>query len=152
MHAIIGLAISGSEGDVPMQALCRQIAVQMLRARVLRQRLLRDLPGSDPAWDMVLDLYVAEGVGRPVSVSDLALAAAVPRSTGLRWVALLVEEGHLERECDPHDGRRSFVKLSEHTRAVLDRYLAQSAAPMTTIAAAIQDLVRARDEIGPVLD
>lgn len=77
---------------------------------------------ADPAWDMMLDLYAAYYERREISVSSLCIAAAVPATTALRWIKLMVDEGKFIRIADPDDGRRIMVKLSEETRAQLDEY------------------------------
>lgn len=68
---------------------------------------------GEPAWDILLDLYVAELRERRVSVSDACLASGVPPTTALRWLALLEEANLVERHKDPHDARRVHLELSE---------------------------------------
>jgi len=77
----------------------------------------RDLV-SDPGWDILLDLYVNHMQARPVFVCGLCLAAQVPQTTALRWIATLEKRGLVDRAPDANDRRRSFVRLTE---AGLDR-------------------------------
>lgn len=77
---------------------------------------------ADPAWDMMLDLYAAHYERRDISVSSLCIAAAVPATTALRWIKLMVDEGKFIRIADPNDGRRIIVKLSDDARTQLDEY------------------------------
>jgi DNA-binding MarR family transcriptional regulator len=44
---------------------------------------------SDPAWDILLELYAARLGGRRMSLQDLALAIETPASTTRRWVSVL---------------------------------------------------------------
>ena len=46
---------------------------------------------SDPAWDILLELFAAELDGRRLGLSDLAHIA--PRSTLARWLTALEERG-----------------------------------------------------------
>ena len=46
---------------------------------------------SDPAWDILLELFAAELDGRSLGLSDLAHIA--PRSTLARWLTALEERG-----------------------------------------------------------
>lgn len=95
--------------------------------RLIRHRRRREhhFPAdifADPAWDMMLDLYAAHYERREISVSSLCIAAAVPATTALRWIKLMVDEGRFVRIADPDDGRRIIVRLSDEARLQLDEY------------------------------
>lgn len=96
------------------------------RALIRERRMRNDhLPATlfaEPAWDMLLDLYAALYEGKPVSVSSLCIAAAVPSTTALRAIEAMTRHGCLVRQRDPHDGRRIFLTLSDESRAQLDAY------------------------------
>lgn len=79
---------------------------------------------SDPAWLILLDLFVHNTVGRPVSVSSLYLAAKTPPTTALRWINALVDRGMIERLDDPTDRRRVHLKLSPAAYENMTAYLA----------------------------
>ena len=86
---------------------------KMIATRTLRDRILPAHIFADPAWDMLLDLAVAQHDGRRISISSLSLAARVPTTTALRWIKSLQGQGILTIEEDDHDGRRRYVKLSD---------------------------------------
>jgi len=94
----------------------------LIRRRRERERHFAADLFADPAWDMMLDLYAAHYERRPVSVSSLCIAAAVPATTALRWIKTLVDEGLFVRIADPDDGRRIHVHLADDTRRRLDDY------------------------------
>lgn len=98
----------------------------------MRRRRAALLPDSglfaEPAWDMLLDLYVAHADGKRLSVTDACIGAAVPVTTALRWLERLEAAGLLCRENDCRDGRRSYVAITPAARAALDDWLAQFAA------------------------
>ena len=71
----------------------------------------QDLFG-EPAWDMLLTLFLAHEEGRHVTVSSLCSQTPVPVSTAHRWMLVLIGKGLLVRMGDPHDRRRSYVYLS----------------------------------------
>lgn len=77
---------------------------------------------ADPAWDMLLDLAVAHGEHRRVSISSLCIASRVAPTTALRWIGKLTELGFIERSDDPIDRRRAFLSLSPMAVAAVARY------------------------------
>lgn len=95
----------------------------ILRRRRLRGRFFDPELFADPAWDMLLDLMGAHLDARPVAVSSLCIAAAVPATTALRWIRLLTEAGMFVRRADPNDGRRVFIELSERAAEGMREYL-----------------------------
>ena len=106
--------------DVSAQSVEAFIRTRRERARYLPADLF-----TDPAWDMMLDLLRSEIGGADVTVSDLSLAASVPNSTGLRWIAAMVARGLFVRERDPKDSRRIFIRLSPELSAALRRYFVE---------------------------
>lgn len=82
---------------------------------------------SDPAWDILLSLYLVECEGRLISVSAACSAAKVPQTTGLRWLRRLEAQGHLLREADRHDARRFNVRLSPKAFRKVHDLLAEAA-------------------------
>ncbi|WP_419827947.1 winged helix DNA-binding protein [Sphingomonas sp.] len=100
-----------------------QIARAEIRVRRLRDQFFDPSLFADPAWDMLLDLAAADLERRRVAVSSLCIAAAVPATTALRWIAQMTEQGLLARYPDPDDGRRVFITLTEAARSGMSRYL-----------------------------
>ena len=77
---------------------------------------------GEPAWDILLDLFIAHGEGKPVSVSSACIGSAAPATTGLRWLGVLADEGLILREPDPEDHRRVMVRLTSGGLAAMERY------------------------------
>lgn len=71
---------------------------------------------GEPAWDMMLDLFIRRNDRSTTSISSLCIAASVPQTTALRWVTAMVAAGIFVREQDPFDRRRSYVELSADVR------------------------------------
>ena len=80
---------------------------------------------ADPAWDILLDLALAELSQRRVCVSSLCLGAQVPTTTALRWIKHMTDTGWLVRKDDPLDARRKFVELSKETASKMRAFLTQ---------------------------
>lgn len=102
----------------------RKTITQIIAARHLRDKYFDSNLLADPAWDILLDLFLAELSGRRLSVSSVCVGARVPPSTGLRWISLMVRKGMLVRHPDPRDSRRSFVVLHKDTSTALHSYFA----------------------------
>ena len=98
------------------------VAKRMYRERRLRDEFAPADLFAEPAWDMLLDLYIAHYRKRDVGVSSLCIAACVPGTTALRWISSMEEAGLFERSHDPSDRRRIFIRLSERARLALDGY------------------------------
>lgn len=96
-----------------------RLAREHLHMRRSRERIFPPDLFADPAWDILLDLFICEQVSRKVSVSSACLAACVPPTTALRWIAKLEEMGLIERRADGSDGRRQLLNLSADARNYL---------------------------------
>lgn len=68
---------------------------------------------GEPCWDILLDSCIAEIEGHRVSVTSLCFASGVPLSTALRWLSMLERDGMLERQADPSDKRRTFLRITK---------------------------------------
>ncbi|MCA3248491.1 MAG: response regulator [Azospirillum sp.] len=123
-------ASAATEGSLESR---RTAQVEMLlKIRDMRAAYLPSDVFGDPAWFMILDLYLSGLRGRKVSVSSLCLASGGSQTTSLRRVHDLVRLGIVLREEDPRDRRRAYLVLSDeaiaHLEAMLDR-LRETAAP-----------------------
>jgi DNA-binding MarR family transcriptional regulator len=95
----------------------------MINARRRRDTMFVGIEFGEPAWDMLLDLYIQHVRRRRVAVSSLCTAAAVPATTALRWIDVMVRDGHFVRQRDPQDGRRVHVSLSANLVDTIESYL-----------------------------
>jgi DNA-binding MarR family transcriptional regulator len=98
----------------------------ILRMRRSRERYLPPDLLCDPAWDMMLDLYLSDQRGREVGVSSLCLAAHAPTTTALRWIALLEKEELIVRRSAPRDRRLCLLSLTEKGSAAMEGWARQS--------------------------
>ena len=105
----------------PLSPIGRQ-ARAALRARVQRGQFFKESLFSDPAWDILLDLFIAHTDGGRRTVSTVGLAGNIPQTTALRWINALEREGLIVREPDPCDARRVFLELSEVGVLAMTRY------------------------------
>lgn len=104
-----------------------ELARQTYDDRRRRSKIFRaDTLFGEPAWDILLDLFIAAKERRRVSVTSACIGSAVPSTTALRWIAILERQGLLVREADPGDARRVYVKLSARGYAAMLEYFASS--------------------------
>jgi len=112
--------------DINMQR--RQYADIAKEAYAVRRRRTVIFDNSElfgePAWDILLDLYIAHVEHKQVSVSSACIGSAAPPTTGLRWLGVLSEQGLILREHDPEDQRRVLVRLTGKGLAAMDDYFA----------------------------
>lgn len=105
----------------------------IITSRALRGRFFSSQLFADPAWEILLDLTRAQLENQQVSVSSVCIAASVPMSTALRWVAQMTEAGLLRRWPDARDGRRDLIALSDATAGHMREYLCAVHATMRRV-------------------
>ncbi|QDP20420.1 winged helix DNA-binding protein [Sphingomonas xanthus] len=114
---------AGADGDdLSAAEQCRMVDT-ILRTRRLRTSFFDDVLFADPAWDILLDLYMAELQQRRVTVSSLCVGANVPQTTALRWIKLMTDQGLLRRLDDTTDARRKIIELSPEAAMQMRDYL-----------------------------
>lgn len=128
--AILGNALqasSQSAGNAQTGAVDRELLISRARMvlgarRIREQYFHRDLFG-EPAWEILLALYIAEDSGARFTTSKLAEWLEAPLSTVVRWVRTLEENSLVGRSDHPTDRRVVFIRLLEKGRQALDAYL-----------------------------
>lgn len=124
LRHLIALAESAgpqAEARVPRDR--RDFARRVLRVRQQRNTILGADSFRDPAWDMLLDLYVQENGSAGTMVSALCIASGVPQTTALRYIYRLAQLGLVQITDHPTDQRRTMVSLSDHARPRIERLL-----------------------------
>jgi hypothetical protein len=78
---------------------------------------------ADPAWFILLDLFVRQHQGLKTSVSSACHASFSPVTTALRHIAILTERNIIQRQYDPVDHRRVYLELTVETSEEIQRIL-----------------------------
>lgn len=99
-----------------------QEVVDAIRARILRLRYFPESLFAEPAWDMLLELLLAEMEGRQVSVTNLCEAAGTPGTITRRWLSALVAEGLVLRFRNSEDATSEIICLQPRASAAFRRY------------------------------
>lgn len=81
---------------------------------------------AEPAWDILIDLYMGELLGRRTSVTSACIGSRVPPTTALRHLNALCEAKRIERLPDENDARRCWLRLSPEAVRAIDRYLGRA--------------------------
>lgn len=92
-------------------------AYEPLLEKIIKARAVRanHLPGelfSDPAWDSLLRVALAEAQQRRVTIMGLCSAIDAPATTVSRWLRHLADRGLLIRRDAPTDARIKYIELS----------------------------------------
>jgi len=98
----------------------------LARAAYLERRQRADYFGQrhfvEPAWDILLDLFVRMGERRETTVSSSCIAASVPNTTGLRHINALVQAGLARRYPNPVDSRSALLELTPEAVGMMTAY------------------------------
>lgn len=108
-----------------------EAALMVDRARrVVEERRARDrLFGKglfcEPAWEILIELFIAHHAERDTAVKTACLASTVPQTTALRYIAHLVERGLVMRRPHPLDSRCTHLRLTERALALMTEYFSR---------------------------
>ncbi len=100
-------------GNDPTPSELKRMAANIYASRRKRDRHLDKNLMGEPAWDMMLDLYVRQVDGKQTSITSACIGACAPPTTALRWITVLENRGLLQRYEDAKDGRRANLELTK---------------------------------------
>jgi len=103
----------------------REHARQIRFSRELRAKMFNRTIFGEPAWDILLALYVIDGDRRRLNTRELSELANLALTTALRWLNYLEEQGLIARKSNPFDQRMVYVEISDKGRSAMDDYLLQ---------------------------
>lgn len=93
--------------------------------RTNRSKFISSEMLGEPAWDMLLELFMQYAGGAKVSTTSLCIASRVPVTTALRYVKLLEDAGLIEKSLASYDRRVTLVSLTEKGAVSVGAYLEQ---------------------------
>jgi DNA-binding MarR family transcriptional regulator len=115
-----GASEASGPGCTSAELLARAQAI--LAARRRRESIFKTILFGEPAWEMLLLLYLNASRSR-LTMGRLGEIAGLSKSTALRWIDYLDREGLARRDPHPTDKRATFVELTPMGRRALDHYL-----------------------------
>lgn len=107
----------------------RTVAERIVKARRERIPLFSKSMFGEPAWDMLLELYLNKDRGRRHSVGRLCELSGAPPTTALRWLDYLEKAKFVARESNPTDRRTQFVEITDKGRTMMEQYLSGTTLP-----------------------
>jgi DNA-binding MarR family transcriptional regulator len=125
----------GAPTEGPLRPEDRAILVAKARAlfaeRKRRSRHFKSVMFGEPAWDVLLALYITDFAGGRQSIGKLINWTGEPQTTALRWINYLEKERLISRETHPLDRRTVIVEITPKGRDQLDRYFSEVAVPLS---------------------
>lgn len=109
------------ESDNGLAARARMIFAQRRR----RARYFNSAMFDEPAWDMLLALYITDVAGGRLTVGQLISWVGVPHSTAIRWIDYLEKERFVVREAGDEDRRVVRLNLTDKARNAMNSYLGE---------------------------
>ena len=112
-----------AEARADLQAAGLDTARRFWRARRERDRIFGTALAPDPAWDILLDLFIAAGEGREVTVASVSAATVLPPPLVLRCIAHLAEARLVTCQAQTSSEKIMFLTLTERAVAMIAEYL-----------------------------
>jgi DNA-binding MarR family transcriptional regulator len=105
------------------------VARALLDDRKRRSAIFNPGMFGEPAWELLLNLYINDRAGPRLTIGKLIQVAGLPQSTSLRWLDYLEDQRLIVRNEHPTDARTAFVELTDKAREALASYLSQMLTP-----------------------
>jgi DNA-binding MarR family transcriptional regulator len=103
----------------------RAWADRLYAERRRRDALFPDGLLGEPAWDLMLALFMAREKGQPMILCKAYRAAGVTDTTGRRLLDRMEEEGLITRRRAPRSRKMRVVELTDDAAERLIEYLAR---------------------------
>ncbi len=110
-HLLDQSLTANATGPTPQQLV--KLAKYLREVRKSRGRFLDRSLFGEPAWDMLLALYISHVEQYRLKVTDLIHESRATSSTGLRWIVKLQAAGLIVRRENHADQRSFFLELPD---------------------------------------
>lgn len=106
-------AVTGSVGEELPQDRVLQYAREVYAFRRKRSQCLPPDLFGEPAWDILLELFIMRMQGKSARVKTACIASGVPATTALRWINVLERKGMVSSSADSVDHRVRWIWLED---------------------------------------
>jgi DNA-binding MarR family transcriptional regulator len=106
-----------------------RVAEAVLEDRRRRSEIFNPAMFGEPAWELLLTLFVMDEQGPRLTIGRLSQAAGAKLTTALRWLEYLEDQDLIRREQHPNDARTAFIQLTDKAREALRVYLSGTITP-----------------------
>lgn len=120
---------AGSRLASPLSHSLTARAGALLQQRQARQSFLPRSLFHEPAWELLLALYVARDADRPINVKHLVALVDAPITTSQRWIDQLAHMKLIHRVENAADRRRVEISLTDRAIDSIERYLESLQSP-----------------------
>jgi DNA-binding MarR family transcriptional regulator len=111
------------ERDTEFPAALVKLAKRIKAIRESRAALLDASLFGEPAWNILLALYIAAGERYALSMSALCAESGAPATTATRSINRMIELEMVRRVPNPSDNRSTYIELTRDTAAKLTELL-----------------------------
>ena len=98
-------------------------AQELLAMRRARRKFFPPDLFHEPAWEMLLALFIVYETDHSMNVKQLVGCSDAPATTSQRWIDHLHKSGLINRVTDSEDRRRIDISLSERGYDAMTKYL-----------------------------
>ena len=105
------------------------VAQTLLNQRQSRKKFMPASLFHEPAWEILLSLFIARERNRTLNVKHLVRLIDAPVTTSQRWIDQLAHMRFAKRIADPNDRRKLEISLSDEGHAMMTRYLSSLVEP-----------------------
>jgi len=103
-----------------------EAARQVWRARRERDRIFGATLAADPGWDILLDLFIAMGERREVTIAATSASTGIEEETVLRCIAHLANARLVAGQPQRFDEQTTCLSLTDQALAMMSEYLART--------------------------
>lgn len=127
---LLSILLGGQQvPGAPDSQMLRRIGEAILEDRRKRSLIFNPSMFGEPAWELLLNLFVLDWDGPRLTVGGLAEVAKIPMTTALRWLGYLEAQNLVQRREHPNDARTAFISLTDSGRAAMKNYLSRTLTP-----------------------